>query len=112
MVQSRERSVNDELVRELIELQREQNALLKRHLWRLRFSLMTLLLLSTATAVGLGFLTYRLRSRPIAPGGTITLSGPTTWNASSSRGMLSVRANVGSPQAPATQESPQDNPFE
>jgi hypothetical protein len=49
----------DAQLQQLIELQAEQNQLLKRHLWRLRFSLLTLLLLTTATCCGLGVVIYR-----------------------------------------------------
>jgi hypothetical protein len=45
----------------IISLLEEQNALLKKHLWRLRFSLLTLLLLTTGLCVGLGYVTYRAR---------------------------------------------------
>ena len=58
--------MHDEL-KVLIDLQREQNALLKKYLWRLRFSLLSLLLLTTATAVGLGILVYKLP--PAGPSG-------------------------------------------
>lgn len=53
-------STND-LLRELTVLQKEQNDLLKRYLWRLRFSLGTLFLLMTAVCVGLGTVVYKLR---------------------------------------------------
>jgi hypothetical protein len=49
----------DAHLQKLVELQIEQNQLLKRYLWRFRFSLLTLLLLTTATCCGLGFLVYR-----------------------------------------------------
>jgi hypothetical protein len=51
-----------DLLRELITLQKEQNTLLKRYLWRLRFSLLTLLLITTATAVTLGIVATRMNS--------------------------------------------------
>ena len=63
--------MHDEL-KVLIDLQREQNALLKKYLWRLRFSLLSLLLLTTATAVGLGILVYKSPSAsPTTPTGTL-----------------------------------------
>jgi hypothetical protein len=49
---------------QIVELLKEQNQLLKRHLWRFRFSLLALLLLTTATAIGLGFLVYKPQSTP------------------------------------------------
>ena len=88
--------MNEELARELIELQREQNALLKKHLWRLRFSLLTLLLLTTASAICLGIIMVRLRNQS-PPGGVITLTTP-AWGGST--GTLQVR-----PQAAPTPEA-------
>jgi hypothetical protein len=64
----------DDQLQQLINLQREQNELLKKHLWRLRFSLLSLLLLTTATAIGLGVVVWQLPTRfsaPTAPGATI-----------------------------------------
>ncbi len=52
----------DSQLQQLIELQTEQNQLLKRHLWRLRFSLLTLLLLTTGLCCGLGFVMYKVNS--------------------------------------------------
>jgi hypothetical protein len=57
----------EEQLKELVNLQREQNQLFKRYLWRLRFSLLTLLLITTATAVGLGFVIYQDRSKVSPP---------------------------------------------
>jgi hypothetical protein len=106
--------MNDELVRELVDLQREQNALLKKHLWRLRFSLLTLLLLTTASAVCLGILMVKIRNQPAGTGaGVITLTGPTTWSSSSPTGTLRINANVVTPQpamAP-TLDAPPASPF-
>ncbi len=48
----------DAQLTELIELQKEQNQLLKKYLWRFRFSLITLLLLTTAICCCLGFVIY------------------------------------------------------
>jgi hypothetical protein len=56
----------DDQLTQLVELQREQNALLKRYLWRLRFSLLGLLLLTTATGIGLGVVIYQTRN-PVSP---------------------------------------------
>jgi hypothetical protein len=53
----------DDQLQQLIELQKEQNQLLKKYLWRLRFSLLSLLLLTTITAIGLGLLVYREQAR-------------------------------------------------
>jgi hypothetical protein len=57
----------DDQLQQLIELQKEQNQLLKRYLWRLRFSLLSLLLLTTITAIGLGVFVYREETRVNAP---------------------------------------------
>src|SRR4051812_49964333 len=48
----------DPQLQQLIELQTEQNHLIRKYLWRIRFSLLTLLLLTTAVCCGLGFLVY------------------------------------------------------
>jgi hypothetical protein len=64
----------DEKLQQLIDLQREQNQLLKTHLWRLRFSLATLLLLTTGACIVLGYMAYRIRtaSFPVAlPAGPV-----------------------------------------
>jgi hypothetical protein len=55
----------DDQLQELINLQKEQNQLLKRYLWRFRFSLLFLMLLTTAVAVGLGLMVYQ-GNRPTA----------------------------------------------
>jgi hypothetical protein len=68
--------MSEELLRELIAGQKEQTELIRRYLWRLRFSLLSLLLLTTATAVGLGIMAYNLQQPAIAP-----LPAPTgTWS--------------------------------
>jgi len=99
--------MNEELVRELVELQREQNALLKKHLWRLRFSLLTLLLLTTASAVCLGIIMVRLRNQS-PPGGVITLSAP-TWTGSSGTPTATLRLQT-TPTLPTLNSAP-DSPF-
>src|SRR6185369_11149728 len=50
------------LLQRLIQLQTEQNELLKKHLWRLKFSLLTLLVLTTAICCGLGLMVYQERA--------------------------------------------------
>ena len=57
----------DSQLQELIELQKEQNQLLKKHLTRIRFSLWALLILTTLTGIGLGIGVYLIRpvSRPV-----------------------------------------------
>jgi hypothetical protein len=62
----------EDQLRELINLQKEQNQLLKKHLWRFRFSLWFLMLLTTATAVGLGLLVYQGKQPTVT---TISVSG-------------------------------------
>lgn len=44
---------------QIIELLAEQNQLLKKYLWRVRFSLSALLLLTTGVAILLGVVAYR-----------------------------------------------------
>jgi len=48
----------DNQTQEMIDLLREQNQLLKKHLWRLRFSLTSLLLLTTVSCLILGYFAY------------------------------------------------------
>jgi hypothetical protein len=58
----------EEHLRRLVELQSRQNELLERYLWRIRFSLLTLLLLTTALCCRLGYVAYKLRvPTPYAP---------------------------------------------
>src|SRR4051812_47645558 len=45
--------------KQIIELLAEQNQLLKKYLWRVRFSLSALLLLTTGVAILLGVVAYR-----------------------------------------------------
>jgi hypothetical protein len=52
----------DAQLQKLIELQTEQNQLLKKHLWRFRFSLSTLLVLTTGICICLGVMIYSLRA--------------------------------------------------
>jgi hypothetical protein len=65
--------MDDQLLRELIAGQKEQTELLRRYLWRFRFSLMTILLLMTCVCVGLGFLVYRQNSAVGGPTRTATI---------------------------------------
>jgi hypothetical protein len=77
----------DAQLKELIELQREQNQLLKKYLWRFRFSLLTLLLLTTATCCCLGFMIYRQQrggslstaSAPVLPSPAGTYTATPVW---------------------------------
>jgi hypothetical protein len=82
--------MDDQLVRELIELQREENALLKKYLWRIRFSLLSLLVLTTAIGIGLGFLIYG-RQNPVAVPPTAT-TVPVTWSAPPGQGPYRLKA--------------------
>lgn len=71
----------DSQLQQLIELQTKQNRLLERYLWRFRFSLITLLLLTTAICCGLGFVIYtqQISSRngvTIVPGTGLFPSNP------------------------------------
>jgi hypothetical protein len=55
----------DEQLQQLIDLQKEQVELLKKHLWRLRYSLSTLLLLTTGSCIALGYVAYWIRTSSI-----------------------------------------------
>ena len=82
----------DDLLRQLIDGQKEQTELLRRYLWRLRFSLLGLLILTTVTAIGLGILVYEQQTKTasvapttatftVAPSqGTLILSTPPSPN--------------------------------
>ena len=66
----------DNQLQELIELQKEQNQLLKKHLTRIRFSLWALLVLMTLTGVGLGLGVYLTRPKAAA---FVPSAGTTTY---------------------------------
>jgi len=61
----------DEQLKRLVELQTEQNQLLRKYLWRIRFSLLTLLILTTLVAVGIWvtFATVRSLHQQLLPEG-------------------------------------------
>jgi hypothetical protein len=65
-----------QLLRQLLDAQREQTELLRKHvlpLWtRIRFSLLALLLLMTAVALGSGFTVWAVRSANTPPPATAT----------------------------------------
>jgi hypothetical protein len=102
----------DDQLQRLIELQTEQNQLLKRYLWRFRFSLLTLLVLTTMICCSLGVMLYKQQSaRPVivspAPTGVWTSSGtlsiapaPTlnTWSGLTSLPDGSLEVNGPAPQ--------------
>jgi hypothetical protein len=67
----------DDHLQELVKLQREQNELLKKYLWRIRFSLMGLFLLTTATAIGMGVIAYQNRPKTPVPLTPPTFTFPT-----------------------------------
>ncbi len=71
----------------LIELQTEQNQLLKKHLVRIRFSLLTLLLLTTAVCCCLGYITYKLHAQNvmIVPAGNVAAPPTFLWHSTHSR---------------------------
>jgi hypothetical protein len=60
----------DDKLQELVALQKKQVELLEKYLWRVRFSLATLLLLTTGTCIGLGYMDYRMR------GAAFPVAGP------------------------------------
>ena len=76
----------DNQLQEIIELQKEQNQLLKKHLTRIRFSLWALLVLMTLTGVCLGVGVYLIRptatalipplTAPAAPAERLGLANP------------------------------------
>jgi hypothetical protein len=94
----------DDQLQQLINLQTEQNQLLKRYLWRFRFSLLTILLMMTGVCVGLGFLVYATKSKPTQP--TLTLTAPPTIYSAPIRTYAPVPATK-----PVSPPPPADNPF-
>jgi hypothetical protein len=80
--QTEEQKMDDKL-QELINLQKEHNELLRKYLWRFRFSLMSLLVLTTVTAVGLGFLVYQNQSKVTPP-----IPPTAVWSYAPSQGTL------------------------
>jgi hypothetical protein len=98
----------DDQLQRLIELQTEQNELLKKHLTRLKFSLASLLLLTTAICFGLGFVVrfqYYPVNRPVpAP----VYSAPTLYGTI----QPAPTAPTGTFQVyPTAPSSGNDNPF-
>jgi|tagenome__1003787_1003787.scaffolds.fasta_scaffold18499582_1 hypothetical protein len=73
----------DAQLQQLIELQAEQNRLLKRYLWRIRFSLLALLILTTTISCGLGFVIYT-QQKPAAA----TIVPTVQWSAPTPSGTL------------------------
>src|SRR4051794_37892039 len=67
----------DAQLQQLIELQTKQNQLLERYLWRFRFSLMALLLLTTGICCCLGFVIYTQQTDRAARGTVVTRGGVT-----------------------------------
>ncbi len=59
----------DDQLQQLIDLQREQNQLFQKYLWRLRFSLLGLFLATTLIAIGLGIVAYRTTQPANPPSG-------------------------------------------
>jgi len=76
-----------QLLQEILNQQKEQTELFRRHLWRLRFSLLGLLLVLTLSSIGIGVGVYL--TRPVAPtrtaprySGTTVITSPSnaaTW---------------------------------
>ena len=73
----------DAQLQQIIELQTKQNQLLEKHLWRFRFSLLTLLVLTTGICICLGVMIYSRPTSPLpAPAGFWTgIYSPATGNA-------------------------------
>jgi len=99
--------MDDQLLRELVAGQKEQTELLRRYLWRLRFSLLGLFLLMTATAIGLGILVYENRPKPSIAIPTLSVSGTTlpssgTWTPYSGQGRLTLSSSTSLPTGVVT----------
>jgi hypothetical protein len=90
----------------IVELLVEQNELLKKHLVRLKFSLLSLLLLMTATCCGLGFVMWTQYHPRIYP---IPFSAPTTYVAPGTYGSIQP-APSGNSVAPQVMLVPSQRP--
>lgn len=99
--------MDDDLIRELIELQKEENQLLKKYLWRFRFSLLTILLLTTAASICLGVLTYQSRKKAVVPKSLTISSQPWTTSVT---GSVVLYPSQPSTLVPGT-SAPSDDPF-
>ena len=97
--------MSDELLRELIAGQKEQTELFRRYLWRLRFSLLGLLLLMTLTEVGLGIGVYL--TRPQATTGIIPTTGITISSGTLQLNTTQPPTNLPSINLIPTQEIPE-----
>jgi hypothetical protein len=86
----------DEQLQQLIQLQAEQNQLLRRYLWRVRFSLFGLLLMTTAVAIGLGIVAYNTRTQtpPFVPAPVRVVTPPTGGGRSAPAGDIQVRPTI------------------
>jgi hypothetical protein len=89
--------MNEELIRELIAGQKEQTELMRRYLWRLRFSLLSLLLLMTVTAIGMGALVYRTKSNAVRLAPTATTA---TWTSYPPQGTVVLSGSFVQPVQP------------
>jgi hypothetical protein len=67
LLSSSERTEEMDNGEQIVLLLKEQNELLKKYLWRLRFSLLGLLLLTTTMAVCLGIMAYMTRPKVTRP---------------------------------------------
>jgi hypothetical protein len=89
----------DDQLQELINLQKEQNQLLKKHLWRFRFSLLYLMFLTTAIAVGLGLLVYQDNQPTATTVPTTVIPTTGTWSSSGTYQLRAVQPQVDLEQA-------------
>jgi hypothetical protein len=105
--------MDDQLFRELIAGQKEQTELLRRYLWRFRFSLMTILLLMTCVCVGLGFLVYRQNQAVVGPIPTATFQPtlPNSFVPAMPYPVPQPLPTANAPYAPPSTNATQDNPF-
>src|SRR5262245_7529105 len=109
----------DEKLDELIRLQKEQNDLLRKHLLRLRFSIRTLLVLTTLICLFLGafcfiqFWIYRYQAKAVpATSATLSITGAeegTSAPATTTDGVFRVFSNQDTLRL-GTQSAPTDTP--
>jgi hypothetical protein len=92
----------DDHLQQLIELQKKQNALLEKYLWRFRFSLLFLMLMSTGLCIGLGFIVYQARPKVATPANIPPVPKPVAPAPTSTRTPSSYTTRTPSQERAAT----------
>jgi hypothetical protein len=104
--------MDDQLLEKLVRLQEEQNELLRKNLWRVKFSLFALMLLMTLSAVGLGTGVYltRPKATPVIPLVTAPANPRTSSGMGPGMGMGPSRGRMMNSDS-TVPSTPADDPF-